>query len=143
MTISQALQLSHQKALVESLEQWRVFVSQNFQGLAWKDEEHMTDDIDGACMRAKYYRAKHFIFRPSLNAALHHQWSSISISRSQAQNLETPLASEHRSVEGLIAEIRDGVQTCISAATRNTTVWNLVPLSFLLKATDIFGRGNE
>jgi hypothetical protein len=52
--------------------------------MAWDDNDYMTSDINAARMRAKYYGAKVIINRPTLHAALHEDWSEISVRPSES-----------------------------------------------------------
>jgi hypothetical protein len=73
-----------QKSLTEALEGWRQVTDKWSPEMAWDDNDYMTSDINAARMRAKYYGAKVIINRPTLHAALHEDWSAISIRPSES-----------------------------------------------------------
>lgn len=73
-----------QKSLAEALEGWRQVTNKLRPEMAWDDNDYMTSDINAARMRAKYYGAKVIINRPMLYAALHEDWSAISIRPSES-----------------------------------------------------------
>jgi hypothetical protein len=154
---------------MQNLEGWRHLTNLRNSPLAWDDDDHMTPDINAARMRAKYYGAKVIINRPTLFAALHHEWSTVSIRPSEsplpgqghpAQHASpivsqtyhstglqrqdsynnSPGQSEHRKLEELRPEIREGVEACINAAIRSTTAFDKVPPRLIV--TNIFGTGH-
>ncbi len=65
--------------------------------MAWNDNDYLTSDINAARMRAKYYGAKVIINRPTLHAALHDEWSTISVSQSESPFRGQARASQHTS----------------------------------------------
>ena len=74
-----------------ALEGWREVTHRAAPELAWDDNNYITSDINAARMRAKYYGAKVIINRPTLHAALHEEWSMISVGQS-----ESPLPGQRR-----------------------------------------------
>jgi hypothetical protein len=77
-------QLPVQKSLTQALEGWRDVTNRCSPEMAWDDNNYMTSDINAARMRAKYYGAKVIINRPTLHAALHEEWSGISVQASES-----------------------------------------------------------
>src|SRR5436305_1148659 len=67
---------------MDTLEGWRAVTHTCSPEMAWDDNNYQTSDINAARMRAKYYGAKVIINRPTLHAALHEEWSKISIRQS-------------------------------------------------------------
>lgn len=141
----------------------------NHPEMAWDDNNYMTSDINAARMRAKYYGAKVIINRPTLFAALHYDWPTISVRHSesplpgpghiphqasptvhhryhptdiqqQASYTDSPSQPDAPSVERLKPEIRSGVKACIHAAIRSTMAFDRV--SPRLIVTNIFGTGH-
>lgn len=158
-----------QKSLNSNLEAWRLLTQQTHPEMAWDDDNYITPDINAARMRAKYYGAKVIINRPSLDAALHDEWSTISLRQSQSpippqshvlqqtspsvssqyhlagmrqrsSYGDSPSQLEPRSVNALKPEIRCGVQACIHAAMRSTTAFDGVADRLIV--TNIFGTAH-
>ena len=157
------------RPLMENLDAWREFTSQTTPELAWDDDDFLTSDINAARMRAKYYGAKVIINRPTLYAALHHDWSEISVRQSespftsqgrlsqqpsptvpykyhtpgmqrQENYVGSPGQQELPSIEKLKPEILNGVKACIHAAIRSTRAFDGVPPRLIV--TNIFGTGH-
>ena len=146
-----------------------MFMHDKSPGIAWDDDNYITDDINAARLRAKYYGAKVIINRPTLYAALHDDWSTVSKRQSgspqaaqgvpshqaspalpykyaspgtQRQNsyIGSPAQSAIRSVENLKPEILEGVKACVHAAIRSTTAFDGVEPRLIV--TNIFGTGH-
>jgi hypothetical protein len=90
-------QLPVQKSLTEALEGWRQVTHNCSPEMAWDDNDYMSNDINAARMRAKYYGAKVIINRPTLHAALHEEWSAISTQGSKFLLLGSGCTSEQTS----------------------------------------------
>lgn len=155
---------------MHNLEQWRTVTQENNPEMAWDDDNYLTSDINAARMRAKYYGAKVIINRPTLHAALHEDWSTISIRQSESPlptqlrtsqqtsptlshkyhstspqqqvstYVESPAQAEIPSVKSLKPEFYNGVKACIHAAIRSTTAFDGVPDRLIV--TNIFGTGH-
>ena len=154
---------------MQNLEQWRVLMQIKSPEMAWNDNDYITSDINAARMRAKYYGAKVIISRPTLFAALHDAWSTISIRQSesplpghgsasqqssptvshgynstglqqQGSHTDSPAQPEIPSVNQLKPEIYHGVRVCIHAAIRSTTAFDGVAPRLIV--TNIFGTGH-
>jgi hypothetical protein len=154
---------------MDNLEGWRFMTQASHPEMAWDDNDWITSDINAARMRAKYYGAKVIINRPTLDAALHDDWSTISMRQSesplpgqgrrsqqtsptvphrhhstgvrqQESYAVSPAQSETRSVNSLKPDIREGVNACIQAAIRSTTAFDGVPPRLIV--TNIFGTGH-
>ena len=137
--------------------------------MGWHDDDYITTDINAARLRAKYYGARVIINRPTLYAALHAEWSTISKRQSgsplagqgrlsqqpspavpykyaspgmqhQDSYSGSPAHPAVRSVENLRPEILHGVKACIHAAIRSTRVFDGVPSRLIV--TNIFGTGH-
>lgn len=137
--------------------------------MGWSDDDYITPNINAARLRAKYYGAKVIINRPTLYAALHADWSTISkrpsasplAGQGRLSQQSLPLMSykypsagmQHqvgyagspvqlpiRSVENLKPEVRAGVEKCIHAAIRSTRAFDGVPPRLIV--TNIFGTGH-
>jgi hypothetical protein len=154
---------------MDNLELWRIIMLQRDPQLGWDDDDYMTSDINAARMRAKYYGAKVIINRPTLYAALHDDWSMISIRQSESplpsqgrmsqqaspaipykyhatgvqrqdSLVDSPCQPVARSIDRLRPEIYNGVKACIHAAIRSTTAFDGVPSRLIV--TNIFGTGH-
>lgn len=80
-----------------ALEGWRHITHSCSPEMAWDDNDYLTPDINAARMRAKYYGAKVIINRPTLHAALHDHWSTISLPQSESPFHGQARMSQHTS----------------------------------------------
>ena len=101
-------------ALIRNLEAWRKTLAD----LDWDDDDHQSDDINVARMRAKYYGAKYLIHRPGMEHAL--------------QCTHNGVRLDHDTLSA--------AQTCVAAAIRSTTVFDKVPRPWIV--TNIFGTAH-
>jgi hypothetical protein len=164
--VATGLKLKVQHILNRNLESGRDWITSTTEN-GWDDEDYLTKLINPARMRAKYYGAKVIINRPYLFAALHYPWHIICTqlpsqspmpvsdrhseqaspgfaptadSQRQGSHMGPSSRSEERSLENLHPEIRSGVELCIQAAIRSTTVFDKVPPRLIV--TNIFGTAH-
>lgn len=149
------------ETLGENLESWRRLLHD----WDWNDEDHETEDILHARMRAKYYGAKYIISRPALQYALSFADSGTPMSRpsespagnSVATDTTSPALSNQPHLMGarqtsgmgpppaarnfpLEKYIIDACKTCVQAAIRSTTSFDRVPKR--LVTTNILGTAH-
>jgi hypothetical protein len=92
---------------MENLDAWRAMTTHHNPEMGWDDDDYFTSDINAARMRGKYYGAKYIINRPTLHAALHDDWASVSIPpsappiASQGQGWDSSLSPSHQPYQPL------------------------------------------
>lgn len=147
----------------ENLENWRRLLKD----MDWSDEEHQSQDINQARMRAKYYGARYIINRPALLYALKvaHKESATPLSHPSESplgggyasgNTSPAMAHQNNSHSGRkYAEMRppprsvDQVEDwmiqacyrCVSAAIKSTTSFDMVKGGRLI-ITNILGTAH-
>lgn len=149
------------EVLEENLESWRLMLGD----WEWDDDDHQSEHINMARMRAKYYGARYIINRPLLHYCLRlpapSQNSSLKYSdspqtsdpmalQSPVQHGYSPSARVRRYSEmgppsrmenGEIPEdVLKGAARCVEAAIRSTTSFDKVPKRLII--TNIFGTAH-
>jgi hypothetical protein len=150
--------------LEDNLSNWRSLLN----NWDWNDDDHQSDHINIARMRAKYYGARYIINRPLLHYCLRFpvppppptptikhsdspQASDTSAFPSPAQPGYSPAGRGRRHSEmgppsyrpephEMDEKILSGARRCVDAAIRSTTAFDLVPKRLII--TNIFGTAH-
>ena len=142
-----------------NIDAWRKMLSD----FDWDDNEHQSENINAARMRAKYYGAKYIIHRPVLYHALQHAHpppptpnSKYSDSPEPGYAVPSPVQHAHsptsrsrrpsemgppgRSSTKIDSKIISASKLCVEAAIRSTTAFDKVPRRLII--TNIFGTAH-
>ena len=142
-----------------NVNEWRSMLSD----WDWSDDDHQSENINVARMRAKYYGAKYIIHRPVLYYALQHAVtphtpsSKYSDSPEPSHAFASPVQQTHSpsgrsrrpsemgppgrsSTVKLDSKIIQASSNCVEAAIRSTTSFDKVPRRLII--TNIFGTAH-
>ena len=112
-------------AFSASLDNWKQDLPDPMQ---WQEGDEPSDDINTACLRAKYYDARYIIYRPILERAL------------QGKGKTENDFSESLHYDELDDETRRACEQCITAAIRSTKAFHNIKGRPIV--TNIFGTGH-